>query len=295
MNETNVVPVEEVRDIGIVTSEINVLVNQYKSLTVAYAVEIGRRLHEAKSLLDHGEWGTWLKEKVNFSQRTANNLMRVCDEYADAQITLFGAVPKSQALANLSLTKAIRLLALDEDEREEFVGEHDVDAMTTRELEAAIAEKKNAEAHAEELVQKVQELKKIADQRQQEKIDLAKKLKDAESKAKDAGKTAEESYKKKLAESWEKSEQAVKTAEEKRLAAESEARRLTEELTAAKQARQLQDPDVAAFKTMFEQTQDDIGKLYTILGRIEERAPETAEKLKAALHALAGQIGGDGK
>ena len=162
-------------------------------------------------------------------------------------------------------------------------------------LEAAIAEKKNAEAHAEELVQKVQELKKIADQRQQEKIDIAKKLKDAESKAKDAGKTAEESYKKKLEESAKKSEQAVKTAEEKRLAAESEARRLTEELTAAKQAQQLQDPDVAAFKVMFEQVQDDIGKLYAILQRIEEHTPETAEKLKAALLALAGQIGGDGK
>ena len=71
------------REIGVVTAEIRQLVNQYRRITVAFAVEIGRRLTEAKSLLPHGEWGDWLREQVDFSQRTANNFMRVFEEYGD--------------------------------------------------------------------------------------------------------------------------------------------------------------------------------------------------------------------
>ena len=59
----------ESRDLTVVEGEIRTLVTQYRTLTLGYAVEIGRRLVEAKSLLGHGEWGKWLEERVSFSQR----------------------------------------------------------------------------------------------------------------------------------------------------------------------------------------------------------------------------------
>ncbi len=151
MEEQKVITVKEVRDIQTVTTEINTLTAQYRYLSLAYAVEVGRRLEEAKSLLPHGEWGTWLAEKVSFSQRKANNLMQIFEAYGDSQITLFGAVPNSQTFANLPISKAIKLLALPSEEREEFAEENDVAAMSVRELEAAIKAKKDAEARAEEL------------------------------------------------------------------------------------------------------------------------------------------------
>ena len=164
MEEQKVITVKEVRDIQTVTTEINTLTAQYRSLTLAYAVEVGRRLEEAKSLLPHGEWGTWLAEKVSFSQRTANNLMQIFEEYGDRQITLFGAVPNSQTFANLPISKAIKLLALPSEEREEFAEENDVAAMSVRELEAAIKAKKEAEARAEELSEENARLQEQLDQ-----------------------------------------------------------------------------------------------------------------------------------
>lgn len=273
------------RDIRTVENEISVLVRQAKNLTVAYAIEIGRRLHEAKSLLDHGEWGKWLAEKTEFSQRTANNLMKLCEEYADRQITLLGAVPNSQAIANLSLTKAIRLLALPEDEREEFVEEHDVDAMTTRELETAIAEKKNAEKHAEELAAEVKKMKAVADQRKAEKIELAKKLKTAEEKAAEKAKAEIENGVKAAREE-------TRRALAERKAALDEKRALEEELAEAKRASSLNDPDVAEFKVLFERVQTDVAGLWTIVTKLEERDAGTAAKLSLAMKALAEKIGG---
>ena len=43
-------------------------------------IQIGQKLIDAKRLVPHGEWSVWLSEKVGFSQRTANNLMRVAKE-----------------------------------------------------------------------------------------------------------------------------------------------------------------------------------------------------------------------
>ena len=77
-------------------------------------------------MIEHGRWGNWLKETVNYSQSTANNLMRVFDEYGSNQISLFGEV-NSQALGNLSYTQAVALLGIAPEEREAFVEEHDIE------------------------------------------------------------------------------------------------------------------------------------------------------------------------
>ncbi len=69
------------RDIGVITAEINNIKAQVSALALMYAVEIGRRLYEAKAALPYGQWGEWLKNEVNFSQSTANNMMRLFDEY----------------------------------------------------------------------------------------------------------------------------------------------------------------------------------------------------------------------
>ena len=113
--------VEKARSIEVVTDEIKSLVSSAQSVMLGYAVEIGRRLVEAKDLLPHGEWGKWLREKVEFSQSSANNFMKLFEEYGDRQFTLFGAaVSNSQTFGNLSYTKALRLLAVPGEEREEF-------------------------------------------------------------------------------------------------------------------------------------------------------------------------------
>jgi len=44
---------------------------------VSDAIEIGRRLAESKSLLAHGEWLPWLEREFQWSERTAQNFLRI--------------------------------------------------------------------------------------------------------------------------------------------------------------------------------------------------------------------------
>ena len=150
MSELSTTNSQPARTVEAVTLEIQTLQRQAQQLLLGYAIEIGRRLVEVKAMLPHGQWGTYIKEQVGYSQSTANNLMRIFEEYGTAQQSIFGPEANSQAIGNLSYTKALRLLALSADEREAFVEEHQVEDMSTRELEAAIKERDDALRRAEE-------------------------------------------------------------------------------------------------------------------------------------------------
>ena len=95
-----------VREIGVITQEIRQLCQQAQATALMYIVEIGRRLVEAKGTLQHGEWGGWLENEVGFSQSTAENYMRLFEEYGASQITIFGASVDSQTFAKLPYSKA---------------------------------------------------------------------------------------------------------------------------------------------------------------------------------------------
>ena len=99
---------------------------------------IGRCLIEAKDMLSHGEWLPWLTEKVEFSPRTAQNFMRLAREWSN-----------TNALSDLGASKALALLALPPEERDQFMADHDVIDMSTRQLEQAIKERDEALAAAE--------------------------------------------------------------------------------------------------------------------------------------------------
>ena len=101
---------EMTRPIEVITQEIQF----YKGQACMSMVEIGKRLLEAKQCLPHGAWGEWLKNEVDFSERTAQNFMRIAKEYTNPQLI---------ADIGNSASKAIMLLSMPEEEREEFVGE----------------------------------------------------------------------------------------------------------------------------------------------------------------------------
>jgi len=140
---------EQVRTPEIIAQEIR----GYTVMMLNSIIEIGRRMCEVKAMLPHGSFGNWIKENTGYSVSTANNFMRLFNEYADDQITLFGAVSNSQTLGNLSYTKALELLALPAEEREAFVETHDVENMSTRELHEAIKERDAAIERAKKLEQ----------------------------------------------------------------------------------------------------------------------------------------------
>ena len=146
------------REIGIITAEIKDLCRQAQTMALLYAVEIGRRLDEAKRALPSGKWGEWLKNEVEFSQSSANNFMKLYEEYGAAQISIFGASVDSQTFANLPYSKALQLLAVPRDEREAFAEEVGAADLSVKELKAAIEERDRAKKEVEEAKAREEEL-----------------------------------------------------------------------------------------------------------------------------------------
>lgn len=181
------------RTIADVTAEIRF----YKAQTVQSVIEIGKRLTEAKGLLEHGQWMTWLEQNVEISDRTARKYMQLAEQFSNRP-----------PVANLTYTKLLALLAVPEEAREEFlevphnVGgqEKTVAEMSRRELEKVIRERdqalkeqerlkmladaseKTAESRQKKLEEKGQELYEIKNQAAAEKLRYERELKRLESR-----------------------------------------------------------------------------------------------------------------
>lgn len=143
--------IEAGRSLEQVTQGILVLSAQ----TVANICQIGKLLTEAKSMVGHGGWEKYLEEKVAYSQSTANNFMRLYQEYGE-----FG--PNLQTFGNLNPSQALALLALPEGKREEFAEAHDVESMSVRELKAQIAAEKERAENAETVTAALREQLAVA-------------------------------------------------------------------------------------------------------------------------------------
>lgn len=139
--------IQNVRTLDTVAAEIRT----FTASMLVNILEIGRRLCEAKEMVPYGQFGTWVEENTGYSRSTANNFMRLFQEYGNTQGSLFGAeVEDVQTFGKLSYSKALALLQLPAAEREEFVAENPVESMSTRELEKAIRERDEAIRRAEE-------------------------------------------------------------------------------------------------------------------------------------------------
>ena len=150
---------QQMRSLEVVAAEINALT----ASMLGSVIEIGRRMCEAKELLPHGEFGNWIRENTGYSSSTANNFMRIFQEYGSAQGSLFGDEVNCQTFGKLSYSKALTLLALPAGEREDFVLNNDVEAMSTRELQQAIRERDDAMKREKELEEELAEIKEARD------------------------------------------------------------------------------------------------------------------------------------
>ena len=277
-------------------------------------LDIGRRLLEAKGMLPHGEWLPWLNERVEFSERTAQKFMRLAQKWSNPS-----------ALADLGATKALMLLALPEEEREEFVEDHNVIDMSARQLEQAIrerdearkaAEAAKADASAAEQARAKMEAdmattKNLLESARAEKqqVDswaacLEKKL--ADLKAKPVEVAVEtvvdpEAIEKAKAEAvaeikakLDKARKAKKRAEDRQKIAEDaleQARlQLEEQAKAEKKAALGADKDLAQFELLFDQAQETVNKMRGILMKVRGRDEASAGKLVNAMKALAAAV-----
>lgn len=145
------------RNIDVVTAEIKSLCLEARHMMLIYAIEIGRRLVEAKDILPHGEWGDWLRNEVEFSQSTANKHMKLFEKFGARQISLLGAELNSETFTNLTYSQALKLISVPDEELEDFVKDNDIEHKSVREIERLVKERDAAAEKAAAAEQKLNE------------------------------------------------------------------------------------------------------------------------------------------
>lgn len=277
---------------------------------------IGRCLIEAKESLPHGEWLPWLNERVDLSERAAQKFMKLAREWSNPI-----------ALSDLGASKALTLLALPAEEREQFMADHNVIDMTTRQLAQAIKERdearKAAEAAQAEATTAEQARAKMAEDMALLKARLNGAREDQEQAAASAKKLAaeleelkarpvevavetvvdQEALEKARAEAITEMQGKLDRAKERQKKAEAQAKeaqaalewtqaQLQDSERARKNAVLASDEDMATFQVLFQQAQDQANKMRGILLKLRGRSDQTAAQgVEKALRALSEAIG----
>lgn len=282
--------------------QITTQIITYKQVAATSILEIGRLLIQAKEQLPHGEWGSWLRDRVEFSERSANNFMRVAREYAS----------NPQLVADLGIRKAIALLDVPEEERQAFANENNAAQLTARQLEEAIRDRDQARedlatkdaalnmvngclsAREAELTQARKELEELRARPVEVAVETVVDEAAVKKAAREAAKEAKEKAEQKAAKALEAEHARVKELEQqlemakssndaqRAEAAEAKAEELRKQLAIA------QNEDVYAVQVCFEQIKEAANRMQGHILRLQARGQmEEYEKCRNAQRALA--------
>lgn len=298
--------VKAVRNLDTIAGEINTIKQQARSYITNSCIEIGARLTEAKRLIGHGNWSKWLEESVDYSERTAQNLMKIYRAFGveGNQGKLFGKELDAEQVKELNYTQMTALLKIrDDDERVEFMEEHreELKDMSTRELEAKIKELNEAKEKAEEGRKKAEEtadfLRKSASEADRKAKESIDRLETARNQAEAEGEFARQQAAKLRAELEEEKNKPVATAVVKEVPEDmkQEMAALKKELEGFR-ARGVKDENETAFGYAFENVKRDA---QSMLRHANAMAPEKRDKYRRAarkfFEVMADMAGGDSK
>ena len=130
------------------TAEINnqyYQAEQFASMSAIMLAEAGKRLHEVKGRIPHGEFGEWCKNNLTFSYRKAARMMQLAEKMEDEN-SPFSKMP---TLATIGISRVWELLSAPEEVAAEVIETGDVESMTVRELKEEISRLKNEKAVVE--------------------------------------------------------------------------------------------------------------------------------------------------
>ena len=295
-----------------IAGSINRIKAEVREAVLDGSIRIGRELQAAKSKVPYGEWESWLEANVAYSVRTAQNLMRIADEYGRR---------RTEAMEGLSITQAVLLLGLTAQEREAFVESHDMESITTDELREQIKQLNEEKA---KLQMTIEDMLRDTQQPEEDQQELRAQLEEAERQLEEATrkkdklydelKAAETSHdidRKKHAEELRKAQQEAAEQGTKATAAKKtvegltrQKERLEEELLAERQKpaqvvyqtppdvleemKKLRESagrsnDETALRTMYEALVNGFTRLQEQLGIVRSKDPELGNKMTQAV------------
>jgi len=267
------------RNPNIIASEIEAIKTQTKTIVLAAAMEIGKRLIEVKAMLPHGTWGTWLKDNVDYSERTAQNLMALHTTYSGMQ---------TAAIEGVSYSKAVALLGIESEALVEAVETHDITGMSTQEVEDLAQQLRDIQKEKAGMLLTL-DLLTGADER--EKTALREK------KTAEAAREAEEQKRIKAEAETKRLEGKLEAAEKREPEAPVEV--IVEKIPAETQAeleklRQVAAKAPSAPVIKFRQTYDDFQAkallIFEHIAEIEKDDPDTAKKYREATRTACTRI-----
>lgn len=231
-------------------AEVHVIEGQVRSIALSAAIEIGKRLMEAKGLVPHGRFGEWLAANLDYSERRAQDLMRLAEQYGR------GTIPES--VSRLDYSKAVALLGAPEEEREALA-------------ERAVDEDMSVRALQDE----IKRLKKAAEVDQLTIDELERQ------KAEDA-QTAEQAIKR-----MEADVSAMRGTAD---AANRTAEALRQEKAAARKETDLANQKARDATERANDTQRQLTEARQKISELESRGPEVVEVIPAAVQAELEQL-----
>ena len=150
MNELATVDVKEMSPAQL-GGEIRLLTMQARRMALSYGIQIGYRLHIAHEKVGPHGWAEWLKKETDFSAASASRFEALYEGYGEDQGNLFGVGNKFPTLENISISNALSLLAVPEEEREQVAAELGAESLSKRELDKALKERDEAQKRVKEL------------------------------------------------------------------------------------------------------------------------------------------------
>lgn len=286
------------QNLNTLATEINSIKDQTRKIVLANSIEIGRRLSDAKSICEFGEWGQWLRNSVNYSDRTAQQLMKIFDEYSSSQINFIGE-SNTKALADLSYTQALILMGIPKEEREEFAQENNIDELSTRELQEMVKENKKLKEDKDKTDEQIESLEKAIDE-DIERLnksnslinELTAKIEEADKYNDEAGQEKINKLKEDLKKQKSDNKIIAKKLKEEKdkpieaVTVEVVPEEMKEELAALKARLGKDDsPEVVRIRYIFKQVVSQFDSLLNEINTVNKTNEETGEKLyEAAKH-----------
>ena len=231
-------------------SVIDGLAMQARALRLSINVnmwQLARVFIEAKELVPHGEWGKWLKDNADVGERTAQDMMAAYKRFG-------GKAP----FEGLTPTQTFKLLPLPEGSEEQFMAEHDVQHMSTREIQEAVKQAR-AEAQAE------------IDRERQARLDAEQRAMDAENRVPEIPKELTEELKNSR-ERDEKQRAEIERLAEFGNSSLAEQRRLASENNSLRQELKEQEDMLREQQEALNQAQEELLNLQSAQARGEEHA-----------------------
>ncbi|MDF2855746.1 MAG: hypothetical protein K0Q87_1597 [Neobacillus sp.] len=281
----------KVRTADVIAGEINMIKDQTKRVFLQNSIDIGKRLIEAKEKVPHGSWGTWLEENVNYSQRTANQIMQIYEEYGIGQTSIENINADSQTFANLGYSQAVALLSVPREEREQFVIDNDAENMSAREIQKVIKEKKELQQQLDEMNEQASKEKESREKlidKAKTLLEKNKKLRDDLKDAKSTGNSeAVTQLQNELNDSQKKVQDLQKQLKDKPIDVPATIEKLPEEVKqelAQLRSAHSQEKAVTQFQVTFESLKRDFNDLLKTLKDIKDQ--ETQKEYTRVLEIL---------